>query len=99
MLAREQQSAKERLKENEEKVKMNKQLPYLVGNIGECECRSDLGSAHVLCTWCECVTAWYYFFLVFPIDMLCCMVVRDDLAETCLDSNTCFSCCWLFACS
>ena len=34
-LSHEQNSMKERIKDNADKVKMNKQLPYLVGNIVE----------------------------------------------------------------
>lgn len=34
-LAYEQQAMKERIKDNKEKIKMNKQLPYLVGNVVE----------------------------------------------------------------
>jgi ATP-dependent 26S proteasome regulatory subunit len=38
-LAYEQLSMKEKIKENKDKIKMNKQLPYLVGNVVEV-CRS-----------------------------------------------------------
>ena len=34
-LAHEQQAMKDRIKDNKEKIKMNKQLPYLVGNVVE----------------------------------------------------------------
>lgn len=34
-LAYEQQAMRDRIKENKEKIKMNKQLPYLVGNVVE----------------------------------------------------------------
>jgi len=34
-LAYEQQAMRERIKDNKEKIKMNKQLPYLVGNVVE----------------------------------------------------------------
>lgn len=34
-LQHEQASMKERIKDNKEKIKMNKQLPYLVGNVVE----------------------------------------------------------------
>lgn len=34
-LSHEQASMKERIKDNKEKIKMNKQLPYLVGNVVE----------------------------------------------------------------
>ena len=32
------ESVKEKIKENQEKIKLNKQLPYLVGNIVEVGC-------------------------------------------------------------
>jgi 26S proteasome regulatory subunit T5 len=32
------ESVKEKIKENQEKIKLNKQLPYLVGNIVEVRC-------------------------------------------------------------
>jgi ATP-dependent 26S proteasome regulatory subunit len=34
-LQHEQAAMKERIKDNKEKIKMNKQLPYLVGNVVE----------------------------------------------------------------
>lgn len=34
-LKHEQDSMKDKIKENKEKIKMNKQLPYLVGNVVE----------------------------------------------------------------
>lgn len=34
-LQHEQTAMKERIKDNKEKIKMNKQLPYLVGNVVE----------------------------------------------------------------
>lgn len=34
-LQHEQESMKEKIKDNKEKIKMNKQLPYLVGNVVE----------------------------------------------------------------
>jgi ATP-dependent 26S proteasome regulatory subunit len=34
-LKHEQDSMKEKIRENKEKIKMNKQLPYLVGNVVE----------------------------------------------------------------
>lgn len=34
-LKHEQSAMKERIKDNQEKIKMNKQLPYLVGNVVE----------------------------------------------------------------
>jgi 26S proteasome regulatory subunit T5 len=34
-LSHEQAGVKERIKENQEKIKLNRQLPYLVGNIVE----------------------------------------------------------------
>lgn len=34
-LKHEQSAMKERIKDNHEKIKMNKQLPYLVGNVVE----------------------------------------------------------------
>jgi len=47
-LSHEQQTLKERIKDNNEKIKLNKQLPYLVGNIVEvCEHRSVFHKAHV----------------------------------------------------
>lgn len=34
-LTHEQNNVKERIKENNDKIKLNKQLPYLVGNVVE----------------------------------------------------------------
>lgn len=34
-ITHEQAAMKERIKDNKEKIKMNKQLPYLVGNVVE----------------------------------------------------------------
>ena len=34
-LTHEQNSMKEKIKDNKEKIKVNKQLPYLVGNVVE----------------------------------------------------------------
>jgi 26S proteasome regulatory subunit T5 len=36
------ESFKEKIKENQEKIKLNKQLPYLVGNIVEVQFPSTL---------------------------------------------------------
>jgi len=57
-LTHEQANIKDRVKENEEKIKLNKQLPYLVGNIVEVV-QPDLRSPFLtlpnspVCTWCN----------------------------------------------
>jgi 26S proteasome regulatory subunit T5 len=38
----EEDATKEKIKENQEKIKLNKQLPYLVGNVVEVGWQSNL---------------------------------------------------------
>ena len=42
-LQHEQAAMKERIKDNKEKIKMNKQLPYLVGNVVEVKYKTWTG--------------------------------------------------------
>lgn len=54
-LAYEQLSMKEKIKENKDKIKLNKQLPYLVGNVVEVgregEQKRDLIMKCARCPW------------------------------------------------
>ena len=57
-------SYKEKIKENQEKIKLNKQLPYLVGNIVEVNLFSFL-------------TTWVFFFF-FMLSAMCeCECVKN----------------------
>jgi uncharacterized small protein (DUF1192 family) len=50
-IAHESRAQKERIRENQEKVKMNKQLPYLVGNVIEVlEPEAEDGESYCLCS-------------------------------------------------
>lgn len=59
-LAYEQLSMKEKIKENKDKIKLNKQLPYLVGNVVEVgqrrrtKARSDheVRALSIACVFC-----------------------------------------------
>ena len=46
-LTHEQAAFKERIKENNDKIKLNKQLPYLVGNVVEVRAKSLVVSIHI----------------------------------------------------
>ena len=66
-LAYEQLSMKEKIKENKDKIKLNKQLPYLVGNVVEVgqgrrtKARSDHEKRTLSMTCVFCIRASFYF--------------------------------------